>query len=139
MNHQTATRRLSPTPQLPIGNRRTVNIPARLTWCDASGTLRFASVVLREVSDVDVFVECQVPATIPLYRLVNLQVERPSHDQGLPEALRTGKVLSAVYSVGARAPSTGTPIGYALRLLVEPKPNAPSFAHVVEQRLAVAN
>jgi hypothetical protein len=110
-----------------------------LTWRDASGTLRFASVMMREVSDFDAFVECQVPASIPLYRLVHLQVERTSRDVEIPAALRAGKVLSAVYRVGPRATSTGTPMGYALRLLVEPKLNAHSGSHVVEQRLAVAN
>jgi hypothetical protein len=103
-----------------IGNRRTVSVPARLTWRDASGTLRFVSVVLRNVSDVDAFVECQVPASIPLYRLVHFQVERPARDgQDLPPALREGKVLSAIYRVGPYKTSSGTPSGYALRLLVE--------------------
>ncbi len=74
----------------------------------------------RDVSDVDVFVECQVPASIPLYRLVHFQVERPARDgQDLPAALREGKVLSAIYRVGPYKTSTGTPSGYALRLLVE--------------------
>jgi hypothetical protein len=103
-----------------IGNRRKVSVPARLTWRDASGTLRFVSVVTRDVSDVDAFVECQMPASIPLYRLVHFQLERPSRDgQDLPAALRDGKVLSAVYRVGPYKTSTGTPNGYALRLLVE--------------------
>ena len=103
-----------------IGNRRKVCLPARLTWRDASGTLRFVSVVMRDVSDVDAFVECQVPASIPLYRLVHFQVERPARDgQELPAALREGKVLSAIYRVGPYKTSTGTPSGYALRLLVE--------------------
>jgi hypothetical protein len=103
-----------------IGNRRRVSVPARLTWRDASGTLRFVSVMTRDVSDVDVFVECQVPASIPLFRLVHFQVERPARDgQELPAALREGKVLSAIYRVGPYKTSTGTPSGYALRLLVE--------------------
>ena len=55
-----------------IGNRRKVSVPARLTWRDASGTLRFVSVVMRDVSDVDAFVECQVPASIPLYHGLSL-------------------------------------------------------------------
>jgi hypothetical protein len=106
-----------------IGDRRRVCVPGRLTWRDASGTLRFASVVTRDVSDVDAFVECQVPASIPLYRLVHFQVERPARDCGdLPEALQHGKVLSAVYRVGPYRSATGTPHGYALRLLVDPKP-----------------
>ena len=120
-----------------IGNRRKVSVPARLTWRDASGTLRFVSVVMRDVSDVDAFVECQVPASIPLYRLVHFQVERPSRDaQELPAPLREGKVLSAVYRVGPYKTSTGTPSGYALRLLVEKN-------HIATRRerhpLAVAN
>jgi hypothetical protein len=108
-----------------IGNRRKVRVPGRLTWRDATGTLRFVSVVTRDVSDVDAFVECQVPASIPLYRLVHFQIERPNNRDmsDLPPALQQGKVLSAVYRVGPYRSSTGTPQGYALRLLVEPKRN----------------
>ena len=104
-----------------IGQRRKLAVPGRLTWRDASGTLRFITVVTRDVSDVDVFVECQMPATIPLYRLVHFQVERPAREcPDLPRVLKQGKVLSAVYRVGPYRSSTGTPQGYALRLLVEP-------------------
>jgi len=104
-----------------IGSRQKVSVPARLTWRDGRGTLRFASVVMRDVSDVDAFVECQVPASIPLYRLVQLQVEQAATPTPLPPSLRGGKVLSAVYRLGARQSSTGTPAGYALRLLVDPE------------------
>jgi hypothetical protein len=98
-----------------------LSVAGRLTWRDANGTLRFASVVTRDVSDVDVFVECQVPASIPLYRLVHFQIERPTQDSGnLPAVLQHGKILSAVYRVGPYRASTGTPAGYALRLLVDP-------------------
>jgi hypothetical protein len=104
-----------------IGARRKVRVPGRLTWRDSSGTLRFVSVVTSDVSDLDVFVECQVPASIPLYRLVHFQIERGAREcDQLPTSLRNGKVLSAVYRVGAYRASTGTPHGYALRLLVEP-------------------
>jgi hypothetical protein len=122
-----------------IGNRQKMRIAGRLTWRDATGALRFVSVVTRDVSDVDVFVECQVPASIPLYRLVHFQVERPARDTGaLPLVLQQGKVLSAVYRVGPYKSSTGTPQGYALRLLVEPKRAAlPSRAR--EEELALAN
>ena len=121
-----------------IGERRKVSVPARLTWRDASGTLRFASVVVRDVSDVDAFVECQVPASIPLYRLVHFQVERPSRDgQTLPVTLREGKVLSAIYRVGPYKTSTGTPSGYALRLLVEPKTRIAATRE--QEALALAN
>jgi hypothetical protein len=118
-----ATASLTPAAfrQARIGNRRKVRIAGRLTWRDASGTLRFVSVVTRDVSDVDVFVECQMPASIPLYRLVHFQVERPARGAGeLPAVLQQGKILSAVYRVGPYKAATGTPQGYALRLLVEP-------------------
>ena len=119
-----------------IGNRRRVRVAGRLTWRDSSGTLRFVSVTTRDISDLDVFVECDRPASIPLYRLVHFQIESPSRaGQEIPEALRRGKVLSAVYRVGPYASATGTPQGYALRLMVEPQRT------VIEQRvpLAVAN
>jgi hypothetical protein len=119
-----------------IGTRRPVRVSGRLTWRDASGTLRFVSVMTRDVSDVDAFVECEMPASIPLYRLVHFQIERPARDgQELPAVLQHGKVLSAVYRVGPYKTSTGTPQGYALRLLVEPKRNAVA----PHEPLAVAN
>lgn len=133
-----ATRQTAASGQQRIGNRKKVSVPARLTWRDASGTLRFVSVVMRDVSDVDAFVECQVPASIPLYRLVHFQVERPVRDGELPMALREGKVLSAVYRVGPYKTSSGTPMGYALRLLVEPQLAAES-AGPANQQLAMAN
>jgi len=132
-----ATRQTAASGQQRIGNRKKVSVPARLTWRDASGTLRFVSVVMRDVSDVDAFVECQVPASIPLYRLVHFQVERPVRDGELPMALREGKVLSAVYRVGPYKTSSGTPMGYALRLLVEPQLAAESGP--ADQHLAMAN
>ncbi len=105
-----------------IGNRRKLRVQGRLTWRDASGALKFVSVVTRDVSELDAFVECQVPASIPLYRLVHLQIERTGRDcADLPAVLQQGKVLSAVYRVGPYRSSTGTPHGYALRLLVEPR------------------
>jgi hypothetical protein len=117
-----------------IGSRRKVRVPGRLTWRDSSGTLRFVSVVTSDVSDLDAFVECQVPASIPLYRLVHFQIERGARDcSELPAALRGGKVLSAVYRVGAYRAATGTPHGYALRLLVEPTRAAAT------ERMAIAN
>ena len=121
-----------------IGNRRRVSVPGRLTWRDSSGTLRFVSVTTRDISDVDAFVECDRPASIPLYRLVHFQVEAPARGgREIPEALQRGKVLSAVYRVGPYQSATGTPAGYALRLMVEPKrATAAANGHA---RLAVAN
>jgi hypothetical protein len=119
-----------------IGNRRKVRVPGRLSWRDSSGTLRFVSVMTRDVSDVDAFVECEMPASIPLYRLVHFQIERLARDgQDLPATLRQGKVLSAVYRVGPYRTSSGTPQGYALRLLVDPKGNAAA----PREPLALAN
>lgn len=124
--------------QTRIGNRQKVRVPGRLTWRDASGTLRFVSVVTRDVSDVDAFVECQVPASIPLYRLVHFQLERPAREiADLPAVFQQGKVLSAVYRVGPYMSATGTPQGYALRLLVEPSRSAAPEA--ARETLAVAN
>jgi hypothetical protein len=115
-----------------------MRVPGRLTWRDASGTLRFVSVMTRDVSDLDVFVECQVPASIPLYRLVHFQIERPAREvPDLPGALQQGKVLSAVYRVGPYKSATGTPQGYALRLLVDPKRQVSSMNE--REALAVAN
>jgi hypothetical protein len=134
-----AARRVSDNGQARIGDRKKVSVPARLTWRDATGTLRFVSVVMRDVSEVDAFVECQVPASIPLYRLVHFQVERPVRDGELPAVLQEGKVLSAVYRVGPHKTSTGTPVGYALRLLVEPKSNSETSSVAANRRFALAN
>ena len=121
-----------------IGTRRRVSVPGRLTWRDSSGALRFVSVTTRDISDLDAFVECDRPASIPLYRLVHFQVEAPARGgKEIPEALQRGKVLSAVYRVGPYQSATGTPAGYALRLMVEPK-RAGTSAERCEP-LAVAN
>jgi len=130
-----ATTQTSTTEQR-MGSRQKVNVPARLTWRDARGTLRFSSVVMRDVSEVDAFVECQVPASIPLYRLVQLQIELAASQTLLPQTMRGGKVLSAVYRLGPRQSSTGTPSGYALRLLIDPQ-TARSAGN--DAALAVAN
>ncbi len=96
-------------------------LPGRVTWRDSRGMTRFASVVTRDVSDSGVYLECRGADAIPLYRLVYLQLDRGTRElPGLPPPLRDGRVLSAVYRVGPCEPTTGTPSGYALRLLVEP-------------------
>jgi hypothetical protein len=101
--------------------RTAISVPARITWKDASGAVRFASVMTRDVSEAGVFVECDGGAAIPLYRLVHLQVERASLNQQLPLRLREGRVLSAVWRVAPCRRSTGTPSGDALRFLVDPQ------------------
>jgi hypothetical protein len=114
------------TDQGSIENRRfervPVTLPARLTWKDQHGATRFASVVTRNVSELGVYVETQTPLSIPLYRLVQFQLERDVREtDGLPPSLRQGRVLSAVYRVSPRTKSV--PQGLALRLLVEPRRN----------------
>jgi hypothetical protein len=116
------------SPMIPTKNpapyraaRRAVSLPGRVTWKDARGAVRFASVTTRNISETGVFIEWSEPTSIPLYRLVSFQLERDARNiDGLPPALRSGKVLSAVYRAGIVKRSTGTPDGYGLRLLVEP-------------------
>ncbi len=101
--------------------RRALTLPGRVTWKDARGMTRFASVLTRNISETGVFIEWGESASIPLYRLVTFQLERDARNiDGVPPALRSGKVLSAVYRAGAFRRATGTPEGYGLRLLVEP-------------------
>src|SRR5262245_61866519 len=101
--------------------RTRVSLRARLTWKDTSGAVRFASVVTRDVSESGAFVEADSAVSIPLYRLVHLQIERDVRvANGVPQRLRDGRVLSAVWRVGPCRRATGTPEGYALRFLVEP-------------------
>jgi len=107
----------TPTPSSP---RLAITVPARITWKDASGAVRFASVTTRNVSESGVFVECEAGAAIPLYRLVHLQLERNAgSNTQLPSKLREGRVLSAVWRVAPCRKSTRTPSGYALRFLVD--------------------
>jgi hypothetical protein len=101
--------------------RQSVALPARLTWKDQRGATRFTTVVARNVSDFGVYVECHSPVTIPLYRLVQFQLERDGHGgDPLPCSLQqAGRVLSAVYRVSP--PSSSRPQGLALRLMIDPK------------------
>ncbi len=110
----------------------------RLTWRDAGGTLRFASVVTKDVSETDAFVECQMPTSIPLYRLVHFQVERTAQDTtDLPPSLRRGKVLSAIYRVGPHSVGDRDAEGLRPALLVEPAAAAASERR--HESLAIAN
>ncbi len=96
----------------------------RVVWKDARGATRFNSVVIRDVSDTGAYIENVSGSAIPKYRLVSLQAERPEHGDSLPPLFRQGKILSAVYRIGPMRPATGTPEGYGLRLLVEPRRRA---------------
>jgi len=115
----------SPTPKRTDANkrgteRRAVTLPARLTWKDQRGTTRFATVVARNVSDFGVYVECASPVSIPLFRLVQFQLERDGRTpETIPDTLQQGRVLSAVYRVSP--PSGSQPQGLALRLMVDPR------------------
>jgi hypothetical protein len=116
------------TPRPVLSNKRSnsrtaVNLPARLAWKDSRGINRFASVVTRDVSDVGVYIESQSTLSIPLYRLVHFQLEPSVRDlHEVPEALRQGRVLSAVYRVSHATKQT--PQGFALRLMVDPRRHA---------------
>jgi hypothetical protein len=134
-----ATTRFSPVPKPQQRSvRRQVALPARLTWKDASGAVRFTSVMTRDVSEAGVFVDAKGAATIPLYRIVHLQLERPARDvEGIPARLRDGRVRSAVWRIAPCHKSTGTPSGYALRFLVDPYENAGEASS--ETRMAVAS
>ena len=111
--------------------RRAVALPGRLTWKDNRGATRFATVVARNVSDFGVYVECASPVSIPLFRLVQFQLEREARvNDVLPDTLQ-GRVLSAVYRISP--PSASHPQGLALRLMVEPRRQA-----VQEQARATA-
>ena len=109
-------------------DRRTIEVPARLTWKDQRGATRFASVTARNVGDFGVYVESPGPLSIPLYRLVQLQFERSAlKGQGLPESLQQGgRVLSAVYRVSPPSPTSQQ--GLALRLMVDPRRGAADTA-----------
>lgn len=98
-------------------SRQRVAVPARLTWKDQGGTVRFASVVTRDLSDGGAFVECSSAAPLPLFRLVHLQLEGPSAGPNHP--LTAGRVLAAVWRV-ERTAAAGGAQGYALRFLVDP-------------------
>lgn len=114
-------------------------LAARLTWKDASGAVRFVSVTTRDISESGAFVEAGAGAPIPLYRLVHVQLERQAREvEGVPQQLRDGRVLSAVWRVAPCRASTGTPAGYALRFLIEPQENA-CVSQPADERMAVAS
>jgi hypothetical protein len=124
VNHIWPAEKSQSTSNKRTAERRPICLPARLTWKDQRGTTRFASVITRNVSDLGVFVECQGAVSIPLYRLVQFQLERDARDSDpLPASLRSGRVLSAVYRVTPPTPSGGRQ-GLALRLMVDPKRRA---------------
>ncbi|MGD9904003.1 MAG: PilZ domain-containing protein [Vicinamibacterales bacterium] len=116
--------------------RHRVAIPARLTWKDASGAVRFASVTTRDVSDTGAFVECAAQAPIPLFRLVHLQLE--SADPLTPSHLRGARTLAAVWRVESPRTRQGAPCGYALRFMIDPA-QAHAAAPAAASAMAVAS
>ena len=113
--------------------RRAVALPARLTWKDQRGATRFATVQIRNVSDFGVYVECPSPVSIPLFRLVQFQLERDVRtSDALPGSLQHGRVLSAVYRV---SPPKGSQLqGLALRLMVDPRRVSTSATEIESTR-----
>ena len=127
---------ISDTPRR-AAERHAVALPARLTWKDASGAVRFTSVTTRDISEAGIFVDADNTAAIPLYRIVHVQLERGADLSAVPKRLRDGRVLSAVWRVGPRRSSKGTPNGYALRFLVDP--HDATVARSSAPRMAVAS
>ena len=55
--------------------RQQLAVPGQLTWRDTRGTIRFAAVTTRDVSDFGVFVECLTGPEISLYRMAYLHID----------------------------------------------------------------
>lgn len=122
---------LTSTDNARIAARARVAVPARLTWKDATGAVRFASVTTRDLSDTGAFVECAAQAPIPQFRLVHLQLESAT-----PLAAGAGsRILAAVWRVEH---ASGCPSGYALRFMIDPTRAAAQPAYPVAD-MAVAS
>ena len=93
-----------------------------MTWTDASGAARSASVRTENMSELGVLVECLSTTEIPLHRLVSLSLSaRARERKDLPNALRRRDVQAAIYRVETPADPRQPTRHYALRLLVAPK------------------
>jgi len=104
--------------QIARGERHVVTLPALLTWKDRSGVTRLANAVTRNVAEQGVYVECSSDVSIPLFRLVLFRLEAQLRvSDVLPESLRHGWILSAVYRV-TLPKSSDQPVGLALRLIM---------------------
>jgi hypothetical protein len=111
-----------------VSERQALGVVGRVVWKDARGTTRFNSVVIRNISETGAYIESISGSAIPMFRVVSLQAERTENPETLPQVLRQGKMLSAIYRVGPARPATGTPEGYGLRLLIEPRRRAGAAA-----------
>ena len=124
MNHIWTGQHLSRPPNKRAAERRAVALPARLTWKDQRGTTRFASVVTRNVSELGVFVECQSAVSIPLFRLVQFQLERDVRE-GDPLPAASARAACCRRSTASRRRRLAADAqGLALRLMVDPKRRA---------------
>lgn len=113
-------------------------LPARLTWKDRRGSDRFASIIVRDISDTGAFVELASPVSINVYRLAQVQIEREVRESdAVPAALRQGRLMAAVYRVRPATRSGGKQ-GLALRLLVAPSRVERELRHESEPQFAVA-
>ena len=103
--------------------RLAITVPARITWKDASGAVRFRvgddarHQRRRRVRGMrsrrgHPALSARAPAGRALARRRTTSCRR---------SLREGRVLSAVWRVAPCRRSTGTPSGYALRFLVDPQ------------------
>ena len=90
--------------------RRPIALPARLTWKDQRGTMRFASVVTRNVSEFGVYVECRRPSRFrcTASSSSNSSTKEPQTDQ-LPVSLEAAGSFRR--SIGCRPVAIGSPPG----------------------------
>ena len=89
-----------------------------MTWTDAAGAIRSASIRTENVSELGALVECLSTTAIPLHRLVNLSLSaRARQTRGLPTALRRAGVQAAIYRVETPSDRHQPTRRYALRLL----------------------
>ena len=92
-----------------------------MTWTDAKGSARSASIRIENVSELGLLVECLSSTEIPLHRLVSISLSpRARALLELPEALRHQDVQAAIYRVETPADPHQPTRRYALRLLVAP-------------------
>lgn len=126
------------TPNRRATQRVPVTLPARLTWKDRRGSDRFASVIVRDISDTGAFVELASPVSINVFRLAQLQIEREVREsEGVPTAFRQGRTMAAVYRVRPATRSGGKQ-GLGLRLLVAPTRVERELRQEVEPAFSVA-
>jgi hypothetical protein len=119
--------------------RTPVALPARLTWKDQRGSDRFASVIVRDLSDTGVFVELPSPIAINVFRLAHVQIERQLREsEGVPAVFRQSRLMAAVYRVRP-ATRAGGKQGIALRLLVPPRRGERDITRIEESQFSAAS